>query len=139
MANPTPTPGEYKRDVGSGDQQAYGEATAQNESLAAGDALEEQIAATSPAAAVQAPPPEPVYDQSPDPVYQPANEMDQVLYGDPEYVYANQKVSETPISRTVLRSLPLMASLANDPSTPPAIRAAYKAAVRALEREMNQH
>ena len=138
--NPTPTPGEPQRSVGSGEQQAYGEATAQNESMALGDAVEEQLLSQQvvqePEMAV--PLPEVEYaDDMEDPTYEPQDDMEQVLFGDPEgFESTKEDAKNRPVPNSVIRALPGLAAVVRDPSTPAAIRAAYNIILQRLEAEL---
>jgi hypothetical protein len=134
MANPTPTPGEYKRDVGSGDQLASGNATSTNQDLVAGDAVEEQIAS---AAVVADTMPGPVQYATEDPApYQPRSDMEGVLFGPAEGLKPEPTSDKRPVPDSVIRALPGMSMIVNDPATPAAIKAAYRYLVLRLEAEM---
>lgn len=142
--NPTPTPGEYQRDVGSGEQLGYGEATDANVALAAGDALEEEIAANSDlglAAPGEVPAPEedptPVEYSDEDPAdYQPASELEQILFGPAEGVGLERTAQVSrPIPNSVIRALPMLSAIVADPATPAAIRAAYRLLIQRMTAE----
>jgi len=132
--NPTPTPGEYKRDVGSGDQLASGNASSTNQDLVAGDAVEQQIA---DAAIVADTMPGPVQYATEDPApYQPRGDMESVLFGPAEGLKPEPTPDRKPVPDSILRALPGLAMTANDPATPAVIKAAYRYIVARLEAEM---
>jgi hypothetical protein len=141
MANPTPTPGEYKRDVGSGEQLDSGEATLENEDLAAGDQVEDQL---QDKAIVQGVPMGrenelPVsYDDGEEPTYKPRDETEDIMFGPSEGLGKGLPPlldKNSPVRRATIRALPRMAMVIKDPSTPPAVKAAYKYLLRMLEEE----
>lgn len=136
----TPTPGEYSRGVGSGEQLGYGEAGDLNAELAEGDRVEEQLDDSQLVDdefdfedSVE---PDVAYDDTPSTRYKPANEFEEVMFGPPEGLAGPvAKPSRHPIPQSVIRALPQLAMAANDPSSPPAIRALYKYTVQRLEAE----
>lgn len=136
--NPTPTPGEATRGVGTGEQLPYGAATEANADLAAGDAVEEQLARNQ---VVKAVPYQGIkeidtgegYDEY---GYRPNGEMEEVLFGPSEGLGRDtMREGNRPLPNSVVRALPMLSSIVNDPTTPPAIKAAYAAAIRMLEAE----
>ena len=137
--NPTPTPGEYKRDVGSGEQLPAGEATELNNALVEGDAVEESLQAQQIVQGEAAPLEEVEYAEDYDePLYSPSSDMDNILFG-PSEGFAKQRLrpANRPVPNSVVQSLPLLSTIVNDPSTPPVFKAAYRYYLRrlALERE----
>lgn len=137
--NPTPTPGEFEREVGSGDQLAYGEASELNAALAKGDAIEETIASQGvlPEQPISAADPPIDYGDDP-PEFEPgAGEFDDVLFADPvPGLEPKKKTSKRPLPNSVIRMLPTMSAIVKDPATPPSIKAAYLLMIRKLEEEM---
>jgi hypothetical protein len=107
--NATPTPGEYKADVGSGAQLEYGDANELNQSLVAGDA---------------------------DEMFTPGNEDEEILFGPTEGLgRTGPPLAKKPVPNSVLRALPLLSTIANDPKTPPVIKNAYKLILQRLAAE----
>lgn len=147
--NPTPTPGEFKRDVGSGEQLPAGEATELNDQLAFGDEVEELIADQSKIPLPDTGPPsglglggvsgdvvEDVEFDDSDDVFEPSDEDEEILFGPAEGIKPSEPPSGVlPLPGSVVRRLPSLMALAMNPRTPPAIKAAVKIAVRALEQE----
>lgn len=129
---------EFKRDVGSGDPLAAGEATEVNDELAFGRVAEDQIEQQSllegfeGGAAEQLPEVE-YADDEPD--YEPADEMEEILFADPEGNRPMAKKANQPVPKSVIRRLPLMSLAVRDPSTPPAVKAAYHLVLQRLEDE----
>jgi hypothetical protein len=144
--NPTPTPGAYRRDVGSGDQLDYGDATDTNAELAAGDAVEEQIqdqalvSVVPTTGGMPAAEPGPVEYADDGPDYVPANEDEAILFGDSEGIGLEPSLGATrPIANSVLRALPSLSAIVRDPTTPPAIRAAYNLVLQRLAAELESN
>ena len=137
--NATPTPGEFTRDVGSGEQQGYGEATAENQALAAGDAVEDSLQAQAivPEPSEAAPLEDVQYADEPDAQgYQPQDEMEEILFGDPEGFEPSDPGKHKPVPNSVIRALPTLAAIVADPGTPPAIKAAYNILLQRMEAEL---
>lgn len=130
---------EYQRNVGSGEQLGYGEATETNETAAAGEAVaasldDQELIPDEDVEFV-----DDDYDES----YTPAGEDEEVLFGDAEGLgrpmsLGQVRSAQAPIPTAVLRSLPTLAALANDPRTPDSIKAAYRLVVQRLAAEMEQ-
>jgi hypothetical protein len=135
--NATPTPGEYKADVGSGAQLEYGDANELNQSLVAGDAVEDKLGpapvAPKPDLGLPAEDFQVEYTDE-DEMFTPGNEDEEILFGPSEGLGGPPK-PRRPVPNSVLRALPLLSTIASDPSTPPAIKAAYKLILERLAAE----
>ena len=131
--NPTPTPGEYQRDVGSGDQLPSGGATEANEELQFGDQVEETL---QDQALVQEQEPAEFADDYTAPDYQPKGELDEVLFGPTEgFARKRLRPNNRPVPNSVVQALPLMSTIVNDPDTPPVFKAVYRYYIRKLAAE----
>lgn len=135
---------EFTRDVGSGDQLDAGGATDLNQTLQEGEMAEEVIAQAGPqidqmAEEMALPPIE--YADDDEPVGQPGDGMESVLFGPSEGLGKGMPLPTEmnhPARRAAVRALPQMSLIIRDPSTPPAVKAAYKYLVQLLEREEQQ-
>lgn len=126
----TPTPGKYKRDVGSGEQLGSGDATELNASLVAGNEVEASLAGGA-----IAPPTDVQFADKPEPDYQPAGEIEDILFGPAEGVRTPGRDPNRPVPNSIIRALPALTAVVSDPSTPPAIRAAYNLILQRIEAE----
>lgn len=125
----------YQRQAGSGEQLAYGEATDLDQQQVLGNDIEAQLA-DSAIDAGQIPEAEVEYADDEEEDYVPAGEDEEILFGDPEGVSKPLYRGTKPIPKSVVRQLPMLALLANDPTTPPALRAAYKLIISRLAEEV---
>ena len=145
MANPTPTPGEATRGTGP-DQLGYGDATQTNEELAAGDAIEEEIA--SQELVQEAPQTQPTfegeevpveYSDEEEPDYQAANEMEEIMFGESMGIGVNPyKNVNRPVPNSVLRALPQLSAIMADPTVPASIKAMYQTVIERLANELDK-
>jgi hypothetical protein len=136
--NATPTPGEYKADVGSGAQLEYGDANELNQSLVAGDAVENQLGPAPTATADLGLPAEDfqVEYTDADEMFTPGNEDEEILFGPTEGLgRTGPPLAKKPVPNSVLLALPLLITIANDPKTPPVIKNAYKLILQRLAAE----
>jgi hypothetical protein len=132
MATPTQ---DYQRGVGTGEQLPYGEATAENQNLALGNAVEKQVEDN----AIDVPDyQEPQYARSETPDFKPTSGMDEVLFGPQEGIKPVGGIQDTtgPLPHYVIRALPQLAQMAAQPGAPPQVVAAYRFLVQKLEAEM---
>lgn len=128
------------------DAPAYGEATNTNTEAQQGRDAAQQIADETTFVEGGSPPPsdsgggvpQAEFDNGPDPTFTPKNEMDQILFGDSEGISAPPEASKMPVPNSVLRALPLLATIVNDPGTPIAIVAAYRKILQDMADELDR-
>lgn len=123
---------EYTRGEGP-DALQYGEATDLNQEAQFGRDVQAELAATQVIPDVQ-------YDDTPEVDYTPAGEDEEILFGDPEGIsMVHPGVnSQAPVPKSIVRQLPRMAAMVADPTTPPAIKAAYNFIIRRLMEERSR-
>lgn len=127
---------EFRRDVGSGEQLDAGEATGLNQELDFGEEVAAQLEANS-LVGEQPPLDTSVEYTDEDPVYEPGDDLEKVLFGPTEGLAgAHVSPSKKPIPRSVLRMLPTLMLLVDNPNTPPALKASYRLIIQRLEDEM---
>lgn len=136
--NPTPTPGEYQREVGSGDQLDSGEATEANTDIQIGDRVEETLDAQQIVGDERFGQdlPEVEYGGE-DPEYSPSGKLEEFMFADPEGFTRNapRQGPSSPIPSSIIRMLPTLALAVQNPNTPAAIKAAYEYVIQRIEAE----